>query len=164
VFPRDHIAYARRLWPGRHVQLAGTVTRVKATYLRRTPPMGFFELDARVDCAAGWPAAGPGDEDGGDEDADAEALGFWAPLEAEADAGVGFRGGAAGAAGQAAEAGAGGGEGVCGEAAEAGRRAAGEADAGAEEAGPGAREGDGPSADETALVPAEAFEGEQTVR
>ncbi len=142
VFPRDHIAYARRLWPGRHVQLAGTVTRVKATYLRRTPPMGFFELDARVDCEAGWPAAGPGDEDGGDEDADADELGFWAPLDAEADAGEGAGGGAV----------------------EAGQRAAGEADAGDEEAGPGAREGEGPSADETALVPAEAFEGEQTVR
>ncbi|KAK9821728.1 hypothetical protein WJX81_006389 [Elliptochloris bilobata] len=84
VFPRDHIAYARRLAPGRHVQLAGTVMRVKAAIVRRGRPMGFFELEAVVDASAAARAGGGalGEED---EEEVEDDLGFYDPLDGDQD-------------------------------------------------------------------------------
>ena len=157
VFPRDHISYARRLAPGRHVQLAGTVTRVRAAIVRRGRPMGFFELDAAVDAAApgGLGGGALGDEEEEEEDAD-DALGYWDPVDEAGDVdAAAIR--EAGAAGQAADdaLGQAGGEGEgegCDEADAVAGPASGEAEA------------DGLSAQELALVPPEALQGMQTVR
>lgn len=152
VFPRDHIAYARRLAPGRHVQLAGTVTRVRANIVRRGRTMGFFELDAAVDAAApgGLGGGALGEEEEEEEDAD-DPLGFWDPLDEAGDADAAAAGDTD-AADQAPG-------GDLGEEEDEG------CDKAEAAAGPGEAGGDPAlSAQERALVPPEALQGAQTVR
>ena len=157
VFPRDHIAYARRLAPGRHVQLAGTVTRVRANIIRRGRTMGFFELDAAVDAAApgGLGGGALGEEEEEEEDAD-DPLGFWDPLDEAGNAGgdTTTADGDTTAADQAPG-------GDLGEEEEEG------CDQAEAAAGPAAGDTEGDaalSAAERALVPPEALQGVQTVR
>ena len=171
VFPRDHIAYARRLAPGRHVQLAAKVARVRANIIRRGRMMGFFELDAAVDCAALRLAAAGDEEEEEDGEADDEG-GYWDPLDAEADAGEEAGAGAADAldAGEGMEPHADtGAEGPGGESeAGVGQDGTGfDEDEGVEAEDEGGTDANGeeggPSPEELALAPAAAFEGIQTV-